>query len=443
MKIDPTIFKTYDIRGVYPDEINEEAAYKIGQAFATYIAGDVVVGRDMRNSSDSLFAKLADGVNSVGYKVYDLGLCTTPMLNFAVADKGFSGGMMITASHNPPEFNGIKLIGEKAIQFMKDGGILEIKELVLADNFNLVDSKKKIEKYNILPDYINHLLKFFSKIKIGKIIIDCGNGVGAVSAKPVFEKLGIDIIWLYPEPDGDYPNHPANPAEEKNLADIIAKVKLSNADLGIAFDGDADRAFFIDENGDAVNVGFLLAAIATEELKKHSGERVYYDLRFSKGVEKAITAAGGIPVKTRVGNPFYKKELINNGGLIGAEMSGHFMYQENYCLDDGLFSALKVLYWLNKTGKKLSEFINKYQRGYFLSGEINLTVENPKVVIEKLKEKYFDGKINKIDGVTIEYPDWWFNLRSSNTEPVVRLNIEAGNENMLDDKKQELLKNII
>ncbi|MFA5157581.1 MAG: phosphomannomutase/phosphoglucomutase [Patescibacteria group bacterium] len=440
MKIDEAIFRTYDIRGVYPDEINGQAAFKIGQAFATYIGGDVVIGCDVRNSSPELFERLAAGVNSVGRKVYDLGICTTPMLNFAVADKKFAGGMMITASHNPGKYNGIKLVGRRAIQFMKDLGISEIKELVFADSFEKTDGKKNIESLDILTDYSKHLLKSFSGIKKMKIIVDCGNGVGAISAKPVFEKLGLDVTWLYPEPDGNYPNHPANPAEEKNLVDLISKIKqITEAEIGIAFDGDADRAFFIDENGAPVNIGFLLAAIATEELRNHHDEKIYYDLRFSHSVAKTIKNAGGIPIKTKVGNPFYKSKMIKEGGLMGAEMSGHFMYSENYCLDDGLFSALKILYWLSKTGKSLSEFVEPYSRGYFVSGEVNLEVSDTKKVLEKLKEKYSTGKIEEIDGVTVEYSDWWFNLRASNTEPVVRLNIEANSKVLLAQKKTELV----
>ena len=439
-KINEKIFKSYDIRGIYPDQINGEAAFKIGQAFAEYIGSDIVVGRDMRMSSDEIFENFARGVNSLGYNVADLGLCTTPMLNFAVADQGFKGGAMITASHNPAQYNGIKLIGGNAVMLSKDKGIGEIKELVLKDEFKVADSPGKIEKLDILDKYVDWMLVKVGPLKKIKVVVDCGNGMAGISAKPAFEKLGLDVTELYYEPDGTFPNHPANPAEPDNLKDIEESVRQENADLGIVFDGDGDRAFFIDELGKTHAVGFLLAAIADHELKDHPGEKVYYDLRFSKKVVEAIKNAGGEPVRMRVGNPFYKEKLINQGGLMATEDSGHFMYAENYGLDDGLFAALKVLQWLTKTGKTFSAFIAPYEEGCYISGETNVETEEAAEIIADLKEKYKDGKLNELDGVTIEYPDWWFNLRASNTEPLVRLNIEANNPKLLDEKKAELLK---
>ncbi|MCX6809824.1 MAG: phosphomannomutase/phosphoglucomutase [Candidatus Berkelbacteria bacterium] len=437
--IDEKIFKSYDVRGIYPTQINGEAAFKIGQAFADYIGSDIVVGRDMRTSSDEIFENFAKGVNSLGFNVVELGLCTTPMLNFAVASRNFKGGAMITASHNPAEYNGIKLIGEKAVQLSKNKGITEIKELTLNKKFETSNKPGAIQELDILGDYVNWLASKIGEVKKFKIVVDCGNGVAGISAKPVFEKLGLDVEELYYEPDGTFPNHAANPAEDENLKDAEEKVKQTKADLGIVFDGDGDRAFFIDEFGKTHNVGFLLAAIAEHELKNKPGEKIYYDLRFSKGVVDTIKKAGGIPIRTKVGNPFYKEHLILEGGLMAAEYSGHFMYKEHYGLDDGLFSALKVMYWLTKTGKTYSEFLAPYEKNRFVTGEINVKTEESGKIINKLKEKYKDGKFDELDGITVEYPDWWFNLRSSNTEPVVRLNIEADNFELLSEKKEELL----
>jgi len=437
--INEEIFRSYDIRGTYPDQVNEEAALKIGQAFAQFIGSDIVIGRDMRLSSPGLAESFAQGVIKAGYNVFDIGMCTTPMLNFAVAHKKFKGGAIITASHNPSNFNGIKLIGERAVQFNKDRGIKEIKELVLADK--LIESDKLGEKkeLNILEDYTKWAVEKIKDLDRLKVVLDYGNGVGAISAKPILTHFNLDVIELYAEPDGTYPNHLANPAEEENLEDLKKSVLENKADVGIAFDGDADRAIFIDENGKTLNNGFLLAAIASHELKKAPNQKVYYDLRFSKGVIEAIKKAGGIPEKTKVGNPFYKQKLILDGGLMAAEYSGHFMYQENYGLDDGLFSALKVLYWLSQTKEKLSDFVNQFSQGYYLTGEVNLEVKDSSAIVKLLEETYGDGKVDKTDGVTIEYSDWWFNLRSSNTEPVVRLNIEANSQTLLDEKKKEIL----
>lgn len=438
MAINPKIFKSYDVRGIYPEEINEEGGEAIGKAIGTFIKDDIVVGYDMRPSSLPLFEALVKGINSTSQKVIELGVCTTPMLNFAVAHKNFRGGVMITASHNPPQYNGFKLIGEKAVQFNKERGLKEIKELVLKNKIEKSLKAGQVEKYNILPEYVAWITKKISKVSSLKIVADAGNGVAGISAHSVFEKLGLEVKELYFKPDGTFPNHPANPVEEKNLKDLKKEVLETKANLGIAFDGDGDRAILIDEKGETVPSGFLLAAIASEELKGHRGEKIYYDLRFSKGVVEAIEKAGGVAVRMRVGNPYYKEKLILEGGLLGAEYSGHFMYKEHYGLDDGLFSALKVIFWLSKTGKKLSEFIAPFKKGFYQSGEINLEVKESVKLLKTLEEKYSSGKIDKLDGLTVEYPNWWFNLRASNTEPVVRLNIESTKKEVLEEKTKEL-----
>lgn len=437
--INEEIFHAYDIRGTYPDQINEEAAFEIGKAFAQKIGGDISVGRDMRLSSPAIFENFARGVNALGYNVIDLGVCTTPMAIFAVRHKNFQGGAMISASHNPPEYNGIKFFGEKASQLSTDTGIGEIKNLVLTDKICESQDQGEIKKFDILPEYAQWVFEKTGGLVNSNFVVDYGNGVGSVSAQAVFAKLNLSPIELYSEPDGNYPNHLANPTEDKNLVDLKKSVLANHADLGIAFDGDADRAIFVNEKGETVSPGFLLAALASQELKNHRGEKVYYDLRFSKSVPKAIEKAGGLPEQTKVGNPFYKYKLNFNGGLMAAEYSGHFMYQENYGIDDGLFSALKVLYWLEKTGKKMSDFVGEFEKGIFITGEINLKVKDSGAAMKMLEETYTDGKIDRLDGVTVDYADWWFNLRASNTEPVVRLNVEANSQELLDQKKQEIL----
>lgn len=438
--INEKIFKAYDIRGTYPDQVNGEAAYSIGKAFARYAGGGLVVGRDVRKSSDEIYDNFVKGASEMGSDVVDLGIVTTPMLNFAVAHLGFSGGAMVTASHNPANYNGIKLIGPKAVQLNKEKGISEIKEMVYKNNFEKSDSLGVITKKDILTEYVDFICNKIGDVKPLKIVVDCGNGVAGITASPTFKKMSLNVEKMYFEPDGDFPNHPANPAEAENLVDAEEKVKEVGADLGIVFDGDGDRAFIIDEHGKTHNVGFLLAAIADQELKSHQGEKIYYDLRFSKGVVETIEKAGGVAVKTKVGNPFFKQQLILEGGLMAAEYSGHFMYSEFYGLDDGLFSALKVIYWLSKSGKSFSEFIAPYEKNNFVTGEINFEVEDPKKVIANLENSFKDGSIDHLDGLTIEYENWWLNLRASNTEPVIRLNIEASSAELLEEKKEEIIK---
>jgi len=440
LQINPKIFRAYDVRGVCPKEIDEEVAFEIGKAFGSYVGAEMVVGRDARISSKEIFEAFARGVNWVGQDVVNLGVCTTPMLNFAVAHKKFKSGAIITASHNPPEYNGVKLIGEKAVQLSSSGGMAEVKALALGHQAREAQKKGTVRDLDILPEYIDWLSGKIGRFTPIKIVADAGNGIAGLSAAPVFKKFGLEVEELYFEPDGRFPNHQPNPAEEKNLQDVIKRVVESKADLGIVFDGDGDRAFFIDERGKTVQVTFLLAAIACEELRAHPGGKVYYDLRFSKKIVETIRRAGGVPVRTKVGNPFYKERLILQGGLMAAEYSGHFMYKEHYGLDDGLFSVLKVLYWLSKCGKSMSEFVAPYKKNVFISGEINLEVENPAAALQALEQKYSDGKIDRLDGLTVEYPQWWFNLRPSNTEPVVRLNIEAEDAQLLKEKTGEIIK---
>ncbi|HLC38607.1 MAG TPA: phosphomannomutase/phosphoglucomutase [Patescibacteria group bacterium] len=448
-KINPEIFKAYDIRGTYPDQVNEETAYAIGFALGQKNKKEIVVGRDMRASSEPLFQSLAQGVTKAGGSVIFLGAVTTPMLNFAVAKKNYRLGVMITASHNPGHYNGFKIIGPRAVQFSNLSGLAEIKNQVQiiqnqADFSASPNIKAQITNFDILPEYLEHLEKIIGTIKPLKIVADAGNGMAKISAEPLFEKLSLKVIKLYFEPDANFPHHDPNPVVEENLTDLKAKVLENKADLGVAFDGDADRAILIDEKGQVVPAALLLCAIATQELKNKHGQKVYYDLRFSKAVPKMIKKAGGEPVRMRIGNPFYKEKIILEGGLMGAEYSGHFMYSENFGLDDGLFSIVKIIYWLSETGKSLSEFVAPFVSPYFQTGEINLEVAEAGEIMNKLEKKYTDlgAKIDKLDGLTCDMGDWWFNLRASNTEPVVRLNIEAGSEKILNEKKTELIKEI-
>jgi phosphomannomutase len=441
MAINQKIFKAYDVRGIYPDEVNEEAAERIGAAFAVWVgdATEVVVGRDARVSSPSLFNALAKGIMSQGKNVVDIGICTTPMLSFGVIKRECKGGIMISASHNPGQYNAFKLIGEKGVQ-MTDEKYAPIKDMAVKDDFAAGSETGMLSEKNMLEEYVSHVLvQANPAVKNLKIVVDYGNGVGAISAKPAFERLGVAVVSLYDKPDGTFPNHPADPHNIENMRELRERVVVEKADLGIFFDGDADRSIIVDETGEIVFADMLLALLAKEELKKYPGEKIYYDLRFSKVVKELVEENGGVPVMMRVGNPFYKEKLIFEGGALAGELSGHIMFKDNYGIDDGLFAAIKTMNILCENTGKISELINSLKK-YFATEEINMKVSDADTVMQKAAERYNDGHSIDLDGVYIEYSDWWFNLRKSNTEPLVRLRVEANTKELLEEKRAELVK---
>lgn len=441
-------FKSYDIRGIYPTEINEELAFKVGIALVKFLnAKEVAVGYDMRKSSPSLLKHLLAGITSTGCKVKNVGMCTTPMLNFAVASKKLDGGVMITASHNPKEYNAFKIVTKSALMIHKDSGLLNIKELVEGmGKLNLTKSnyeKNLVSNYNVLPDYVTHIANKFKGVNFSNlnIVCDFSNGVGAISALPVFSKLNINSTYIYDEPNGDFPNHSSDTTNPKNYLDLIKKVKQHKANLGIFFDGDGDRASFVNEQGNIVNADITFCLLVDEYLKNYSNKKVYYDLRFTKQIVDVVNKNSGEAIKLRVGNPFYKEKLIQVGGAMASEFSGHTMFSENYSIDDGLYVSLKLMQVLSEKNKPLSHLLNTYSK-YFSTPEINTHLKedaNPNDVINALAKKYSDGKHNDLDGLTVEYNNWWFNLRKSNTEPVVRLRVEADNKDLLNKKKKEIL----
>ena len=439
MAVDEKVFKAYDVRGIYPKEINEELAYAVGKAFSAHLGcKEVVVGYDMRTSSKSLFDELTRGLTEMGTDVIEIGMCTTPMLNFSVAHYKLAGGIMISASHNPGNYNAFKLIAPPALQISAGSGMEQIKELALKGEFKPCGKKGKIKKKDVLHDYLKHVKGFCKNIRNIKIVADYGNGVGAISAKPLFSSLPIEVVHLYLEPDGTFPNHPANPHDLENFRDLQEKVVKEKADLGIFFDGDADRAAIVDENGDIVFADILLGIITEYNLDNYEDKRVYYDLRSTKLIKEIIESKGGTAVMTRVGNPFYKEQLIKQGGAFGGELSGHLMFSDNYCIDDGLFASVILLDILCRSGKRFSELASPMKK-YFQSPEINKRVKDADAVLAEAKKVYSDGESVEIDGVLIRFPDWWFSLRKSNTEPLVRLRIEADTKERLEEKQGELL----
>ena len=441
MAVNPKAFKAYDVRGIYPSEINEETAAAAAKALAFLLETDkLVIGRDCRASSPSIHKAVVNALVEAGADVYDLGIANTPLLNYAVAKKEFAGGIMISASHNPPEYNALKLIQFPCIQLSSPGGMDEIKKLAAnpAIAKEVKEKKGKVEKLDIIKEYVEEVSNKFVEVKGLKVVVDYGNGMGSVNAKPVFKKLGMNVIPLYEKIDCSFPNHPANPAEEENLEELRRRVVKEKADLGVAFDGDADRAFCVDETGRIIYPDILMGILVPYELKGRSDKRVYHDLRFTKAVGEVIKENHGEGIMMRVGNPFYKEKLINEGGVFGAELAGHIMFKDHYSMDDGLYAVLKIMKVMVLSGKKLSELAKPLLK-YYQSPELNFEVKNPDATLGRLRHAFSDGKNLEIDGVYVHYPDWWFNIRKSNTQPIVRLRLEADSKEKLKKMQEKLV----
>lgn len=447
IKIDETIFKAYDIRGIYPTQINEKTAFNIGRGFATFIlsqnpqARNVVVGSDMRISSPALKKELMRGIIEIGFDVIDVGLVSTPTFEFAVAFYGYDGGIQVSASHNPKEHNGFKMVKNNALPISKNTGINEIKNIITEGKFLSTKTKgKTVIKKNVLQDLIKDQLKEIdiSKIKKLKIAIDTANGMGALDMGDLFKKISADLVKINFDLDGSFPSHQADPLVEANLELLKKEVVKNKADLGISPDGDGDRYFFVDEKGNVIRQEILRGIMAQIELKEHPGAVVGYDIRPGRITKDMIDEAGGTSVVTPVGHSLIKEVMIANDAIFGGESSGHYFYKQPYgTFEMPIILVTKFLKFISEKNKPLSEIIKPYQK-YFHSGEINFKVKDPKAKSEEIEMIYRDGKINKLDGVTVEYPDWWFNIRTSNTEPLVRLNLEARSKDLMTEKVKEI-----
>jgi phosphomannomutase len=441
-KVDLGIFKSYDIRGIYPSELNEQTAELIGRAFVAFLkCSTVAVGRDMRASSEPLFAAFARGVTAAGADVIDLGLTSTDELYFAVGKYRYPAGAMITASHNPKEYNGFKLCREDAIALSAETGVFAIRDLVAAGNFQDAPRTGSVKKRDVLADFAEHCLSFIdpAAIKPLKLVIDCGNGMGGLIVPAIFKHLPVKIVPLYFELDGTFPNHPASPIEPENMHDVQAAVRKHGADLGAAFDGDADRVFITDEHGALVGGDMVTALVAEMLLRKHPGAAILYNLICSRSVPDIITAQGGRPIRTRVGHSIIKAVMREQDAIFGGEHSGHFYFRDHYFADSGLIALLVVLELLSREGKTVSELLKPIDTRV-RSGEINSRVEDIPAKLAQLEQRYKDAdETDHLDGVTIQYADWWFNVRPSNTEPLLRLNVEADTPELLERKTAELL----
>jgi phosphomannomutase len=441
-----SIFKAYDIRGVVPGELDADAAYRIGRGIARYIdAASLAIGRDARRSSPELFEALVRGVTDEGTDVADLGLVCTPMLYFAVDHLGSGGGIMLTASHNPAQYNGFKVCREHAIPIGEASGLKEIERLSqTVAAATTAERRGSVRRVDVRADYVDHVLAVGGGRPRLKVAIDCGNGMASVGLEPLLAGLDLEVERLYFEPDGSFPNHDADPLKVENLRDVCEAVKRSGADFGVAFDGDADRAVFVDEAGEPISSDLVTALLARRALRRHPGGTVLYDLRSSRVTAEEIKAAGGFPQMCRVGHSFVKAQMREVGAVFAGELSGHFYFRFSPTLvaDDGIAAFVALLDVLAAEGQPLSKLVAPLRR-YSASGEINRCVENIPGILSAIEAEHAGAaEISHLDGLLVRYPDWWFNLRPSNTEPVLRLNLEADSEARMVELRDSLLARI-
>jgi phosphomannomutase len=449
---DPSIFKAYDVRGKYPEQMDEELAYAIGRAFprvleqleGTPVAEQrIAVGHDMRHSAPDMAERYARGIADSGADVLDVGMVGTEMLYWTVGSRELDGGLMCTASHNPKAYTGAKLVKKGALALSGDSGIGELRDMVAeGEPGDPVDQPGEISTEDIADEFSESALGYIDAdaIKPMKVMLDGGNGMAGQMVGPILDELPLDQEQFYWEPNGDFPDHEPNPLLEENRKFIIDKVTETGADLGIAWDGDADRCFFIDDTGRFVDGDFLTALLAESILRKDPGAAILYDVRASRAVPDVVKKAGGHPHINRVGHAFFKTRMREQGAAFGGEVSGHYYFHDFYCADSGTIPALLILELLSVEEKKLSELLEPYRSNYFISGEINSEVEDQGGKMREIKERYWDGQVTELDGISVDYDDWHFNVRPSNTEPLLRLNLESVvSPEHMEEKRDEVL----
>jgi phosphomannomutase len=444
MIVTPKIFKAYDVRGIYPAELDEAAARDIGRALVQYLGcTEVAVGRDMRTSSEPLFHALAEGIIMQGADVVDVGLVSTDGLYFAVGKYGYQAGAMITASHNPKEYNGLKMCRKDAVPLSGDEGLSQMRDLI--NNGQLVQAEKtgKVREQDVEMAYTDYCLSFVDAKRIWgyRIAVDAGNGMAGKTVPPLFMRLPGDLVRLYFELDGSFPNHPASPIEPENIAELQRTVLEKGCDLGVAFDGDADRMFLVDEKGQALASSDVAALVARLLLKKYPGSNVIYNAICSRCVKETVEKCGGTAIRSKVGHALIKPLMRQHNAVFGGEHSGHFYFRDFWFADSGLLAFLVCWQLLSEENKPLSQLVAEVDR-YVRIPETNSTVADIPKKLAELETIYAKqgAELDKLDGLTISYPDWWANVRPSNTEPLIRLNIEAVDQNILEMKRDELLK---
>src|SRR5438874_587514 len=442
----PDIFKAYDVRAIYPDEVNEDNARAIGAAFVAYLnAHRIAIGRDMRLSSPSLAAAFVDGATSQGADVVDYGMIPTDMLYFAVARDKHDGGVQITASHNPKQYNGMKMVRRQAFPLSGEEGLKEIREMIAGGTLPpAAGARGQVTAQNVLDVYVDHVMSFIDPavIKPFNVVLDAGSGMGGLVAPKLFERLPCRTTRLCFEIDGRFPNHEANPLIEENRRDIVERVVAEKADVGIAWDGDADRCFFIDGTGAFISGDFITALLAEAFLLKHPGATIIYDLRASRAVKDTVERYKGTALMNRVGHAFFKRRMRETNAIVGGEVTGHYYFRDNFYADNGFIPALLILELMSKKGQSLRDLLAPLRERYFISGEINTKLRSMADVPSKLDQiaaKYADGRQYKLDGLSVEYDDWHFNVRPSNTEPLLRLNLEATTKALMEARRDEVI----
>ena len=443
MALDPKVFKAYDVRGIYPGELDEDGAYRIGRAYVeTFEPKRIAVGHDMRVSSPAMAEAAMRGATAAGADVLDIGLVGTEMVYFAVGDLGLDGGIAVTASHNPKEYTGMKIVRRGALPVGGDSGLLDVRDRAADDPGPPAENPGSVEKHDVYPAFVERVLSFvdLETIRPLRVVIAAANGMAGAMLPPVLERLPIDAVRCYFEPDGTFPNHEPNPLLEENRQFIVAKVREEGADLGIAFDGDADRCFFVDETGEFVPGDFVTALLSEVMLEKEPGAKVIYDVRASWAVPDTVKKLGGIPLVNRVGHAFIKLRMREEGAVFGGEVSGHYYFRDFSQADSGVVPALLMLERISKGGRPLSELLEPFRSRYFLTGELNTPVTDVALKLQEVKERFGpDGKVTHIDGLEVWSEDWHMNVRPSNTEPLLRLNLEALDRDLMERKRDEVL----
>ena len=442
--LDPTVFKAYDIRGLYGDELDEDGAYLVGRAYVEqFEPRAIAVGRDMRLSSPAMAAAFIEGAADAGADVLDIGLVGTEMVYFAVVELGLDGGACITASHNPKEYTGMKIVRRGALPVGGDSGLGEIRTRAL-EGFGPVQRRGDVREEDVWPGFVEKVLSFVDpeSIRPLRVVVDAANGMAGVMLPPVLERLPqLDVVRCFFEPDGTFPNHEPNPLLPENREFIIARTREENAALGVAFDGDADRCFFVDDTGEFVPGDFVTALLAESVLEREPGAKVIYDVRASRAVPETIERAGGIPLVNRVGHAFIKQRMRKEGAAFGGEVSAHYYFRDFSQADSGVVPFLLMVDLLSRRGRSLSQLLAPYRERFFLTGEINTPVADVPLKLQELKERYAaeGGRVSHLDGLSVDFDEWHFNVRPSNTEPLLRLNLEALEQSLMEEKRDEVL----
>ena len=445
MHVDPSIFKAYDIRGVYPEQLDEQTGRAVGRAFASFLQPEqVVVGRDMRLSSPSVCAALIEGLRQQQANVLDLGMVSTDQYYYACAILG-RPGVMVTASHNPAQYCGFKMVREMPYLLSGDEGIQDLRRLIETEDFRPAHGKGLIESRDVSDGFVDKVLGMVDakRLRRLKVVADTGNGMVGPILKRVYDRLPVDLVGMYLDPDGSLPNHGLDPMKEENRAELEGRVVSEGADVGFAFDGDGDRFFAIDDRGHFVPGDFLMALMAQYLIEREPGATIIHDVRCSWAVRDLVAAAEGTALQERVGHSFLKPRLLREGGVYAGELSGHYYFRDFFGADSGIVPSLILLQMMSERGQTMSQLLSPLESRYFLSGEINSRVEDPEAKIEAIAARYGDGRIERIDGISVSFSDWHFNVRASNTEPLLRLNLEAMSRQQMEQQRDEVLAVIL